>query len=619
MAAGPVASNDVFAPARLTVGIVSAGRVGSALGAALEHAGHVVFAVAAISDESVRRARQRLPDSRILPAPAVAAGSELLILAVPDTELPGLIAGLVAADAVLPGTIVAHTSGAHGVSVLTPLADRGARALALHPAMTFTGHDEDLTRLRSCCFGVTGADEVGYAIGQSLVIEMGAEPVRVLEQHRSLYHAALAHGSNHVVAVTVDATTALAAALSGPDREPDRWEATRVLGPLATAALENALHHGSAALTGPVARGDGAAVDAHLQALAELDSHLAAAYRAMSLRAAQQVHADTALLDLLTSTAPAGEGVRASHPGDAALPVAPSQGQAGEGAACLVHEPAQLTARVVAARAAGQQVGLVPTMGALHAGHLALVRQAQCDNDIVVVSIFVNPLQFGGDEDLASYPRNLDRDVALLREQGVGLVFAPSAAALYPEGPRTTVSPGPLGSDLEGAARPQHFAGVLTVVAKLLEVARPHRAYFGEKDYQQLVLIRQLVQDLNIEVAIEAVPTVRESDGLAMSSRNTYLDAGQRIRAALVSTALTAGARAAPRGGPAAVAAAAAVLADAPEIHVDYLQLRAPDLAPAPATGPARLLVAVRIGCTRLIDNVPVALGAPTGKEEGRG
>ncbi|WP_280183822.1 Rossmann-like and DUF2520 domain-containing protein [Nocardia cyriacigeorgica] len=306
MNSGNAASGPDPAPARLTVGIVSAGRVGSAFGVALERAGHVVFGVSAISDASVHRARTRLPESRILPVEEVAASSELLILAVPDSELAGLIRGLASAGVVRPGTLVAHTSGANGVGVLAPLTELGARPLAIHPAMTFTGHDEDLARLANACFGITAADEIGYAIAQSLVIEMGGEPVRVAEEHRTLYHAALAHGSNHLVTVIVDAVAALRAALDGPgllgqqvvDDAPGGL-AERLLAPLASAALDNALRRGQSALTGPVARGDAAAVAAHLEALDSLDPRLAASYRALSLRTAERVDSDAALIELL--------------------------------------------------------------------------------------------------------------------------------------------------------------------------------------------------------------------------------------------------------------------------------------------------------------------------------
>ena len=284
------------APARLTVGIVSAGRVGTAIGAALERAGHVVFGVSAVSAASVNRAQTRLPESEILPVDQVAARSELLVLAVPDAELETIVAGLAATESVKPGTLVVHTSGANGIGILAPLTARGATPMAIHPAMTFTGHDEDTARLSNACFGITAADEIGCAIAQSLVIEIGGEPVRVDEVNRTLYHAALAHGSNHLVTLVVDAVAALRVALRGQellgqqlvDDQPNGL-AERMLAPLLSAALDNALRRGPSALTGPVARGDAVAVAAHLRVLDEVDPQIAASYRAMSLRSAQRV------------------------------------------------------------------------------------------------------------------------------------------------------------------------------------------------------------------------------------------------------------------------------------------------------------------------------------------
>lgn len=262
-----------------------------------------------------------------------------------------------------------------------------------------------------------------------------------------------------------------------------------------------------------------------------------------------------------------------------------------------------------ALRHTGRRVMLVPTMGALHDGHLALVRAAKrVSGSVVVVSIFVNPLQFGTGEDLNAYPRTLDADMELLAEEGVEVVFTPTAAVMYPDGPRTTVHPGPLGGELEGAVRPTHFAGMLTVVLKLLQIVRPDKAFFGEKDYQQLVLIRQMADDLNLDSRIVGVPTVRESDGLAMSSRNRYLNPEEREQASALSSALLAGMYAAG-GGPAAVLdAARAILDEVPAIITDYLELRGPWLEDAPTAGPARLLVAARLGATRLLDNIAVEL-----------
>src|SRR6476659_11120982 len=286
---------DGLRPARLTIGIISAGRVGTALGVALERADHVVVACSAISQESRQRAQRRLPDTAVLPLDEVAGRAELLLLAVPDA---GLVSGLAATSAVRPGTIVAHTSGANGIGVLAPLTEQGCIPLAIHPAMTFTGADEDIARLPDTCFGVTAADDIGYAVAQSLVLEVGGEPFRVREDARPLYHAALAHASNHVVTVLLDAVEALRAALWGQELlgqelvdDAPGGIAERVIGPLARASLENPLQRGQAALTGPVARGDAAAVASHLRALAEVDPQLAQAYRANSLRTAQRAHA----------------------------------------------------------------------------------------------------------------------------------------------------------------------------------------------------------------------------------------------------------------------------------------------------------------------------------------
>ncbi len=267
-----------------------------------------------------------------------------------------------------------------------------------------------------------------------------------------------------------------------------------------------------------------------------------------------------------------------------------------------------------ALRHTGRRVMLVPTMGALHDGHLSLVRAAKrVPGSVVVVSIFVNPLQFGADEDLDAYPRIVEGDLALLRGEGVEIAFIPSVVAMYPDGPRTAVHPGPLGSELEGAARPTHFAGMLTVVLKLLQIVHPDRVFFGEKDYQQLVLVRQMVADLNVDVRVVGVPIVRELDGLAMSSRNRYLDPAQRELAGVLSAALLAGTHAASGGADAALQAARAVLSEVPALEVDYLQVRDPALGPVPLHGPARLLVAARLGAIRLLDNVAIEISTTVG------
>jgi pantoate--beta-alanine ligase len=254
-------------------------------------------------------------------------------------------------------------------------------------------------------------------------------------------------------------------------------------------------------------------------------------------------------------------------------------------------------------------VGLVPTMGALHAGHAALLEQARRTCVSVIASIFVNPLQFGPTEDLATYPRTLEDDVAMCEKCGTDVVWAPSVADVYPDGPaRIRPDPGPLGATLEGASRPTHFAGMLTVVAKLFGLVQPAVAFFGEKDYQQLVLIRRMAADLELHVGIAGVPTVRDPDGLALSSRNAYLAPEERAHALALSRALFAGRAAASDGAIAVITAATAVLAAEPGVRVDYLELKGADLGEIPEQGPARLLVAARVGRTRLIDNVEVTL-----------
>ncbi|ROT28044.1 pantoate--beta-alanine ligase [Micromonospora sp. HM5-17] len=303
-------------------------------------------------------------------------------------------------------------------------------------------------------------------------------------------------------------------------------------------------------------------------------------------------------------------------------------------------------------------LAVVMTMGALHSGHEALLRAARERADDVLATIFVNPLQFGPNEDFDRYPRTFDADLAVCAAAGVRYVFAPSREEMYPDGePMVRVNPGGLGEELEGASRPGFFTGVLTVVLKLLNLIRPDVAFFGEKDYQQLVLVRRMVRDLALDVEIVGVPTVREPDGLALSSRNRYLSAAERTAALSLSAALRAGAEAAAAGrgadgalaaafrafgagagggtpdavtGPATGSAAPTTAGEsgagapagspaaggsdgaAPAARLDYLVLTDPELGPPPATGPARMLIAAWVGTTRLIDNMPVELAPVT-------
>lgn len=265
-------------------------------------------------------------------------------------------------------------------------------------------------------------------------------------------------------------------------------------------------------------------------------------------------------------------------------------------------------------------IGLVPTMGYLHAGHLSLVRQARAESAVLAVSIFVNPTQFGPSEDLSRYPRDLPRDLALLEDAGVDIVFTPHAADVYPSGFLTFVSPtGPMSERLEAESRPGHFRGVATVVAKLFNVVRPHRAYFGQKDAQQVAVLRRMVADLNVPVTLRVLPTVREPDGLAMSSRNAYLSPKDRAAASVLRRALEAGrerfsAALAPEPASAAADSAAvaaildamrAIVAAEPRATLDYADVCHPDtFEPLTVlTAPALLAIAARVGPARLIDN----------------
>jgi predicted short-subunit dehydrogenase-like oxidoreductase (DUF2520 family) len=278
-------------PARLAVGVVSAGRVGSVLGAALARAGHTVVAASGLSAASIRRADQLLPGVPLLPPDEVVRQSDLVLLALPDDALAGMVRGLVATDSLRPGQIMVHTSGAHGIEVLRPAVDVGALPLALHPVMTFTGRSEDIERMASCSIGVTAAegDEAAWNVGEALAVEMGAEPVRIPESARTLYHTALTHGANHLMALVADCTELL--------RDSGISQPERLIAPLLSAALDNVLRHGDRALTGPVARGDVATVRAHLAVLAERAPEVAPAYAALARRTVARA-SDAGLLPL---------------------------------------------------------------------------------------------------------------------------------------------------------------------------------------------------------------------------------------------------------------------------------------------------------------------------------
>lgn len=281
-----------------------------------------------------------------------------------------------------------------------------------------------------------------------------------------------------------------------------------------------------------------------------------------------------------------------------------------------LDRPGTMQAWSDAARAAGHRIALVPTMGALHEGHEALMAEARKHADRVVVSLFVNPIQFDRRDDFEKYPRTTDADLAACRAAGVDAVYAPSPAAMYPEGFQTGVEPGRIAGPLCGAGRPGHFRGVTTVVTKLFHAVRPHVAVFGEKDWQQLAVVRRMAADLDFGIEIVGVPTVREADGLALSSRNRRLGAEERIAARCVPAALAAAEAAVAAGerrAAAVVARATAVVAAEPKARLEYAELRCPETLEevAEVSAPALLALAVWVGGVRLIDNRKLVPGGP--------
>jgi pantoate--beta-alanine ligase len=622
----------------LTVGVVGAGRVGAVLGNALRAVGHSIVGASGASAATLDRIDAMLPGVPVLEVQDVVARAEVVLLTVSDDALPGLVSGLAALGVWQPGQLVVHTAGRYGVDVLEPARRAGAIPMAIHPAMTFTGTSLDLARLAGCPFAVTAAATV-LPIAQALALEMGGEPMVLPEEARVVYHAALSHGANHLVTLIAQAERVLEAV--GVD------EPGRLLAPVLTAALDGAIRGGETGLTGPVVRGDVGTVSEHLRAIGALaaqDERLvdvppayialarATVQRSLALRRLSDTQAE-AILDVLGPGPAEATTALATSPSLSGPPAATADAagsrallqraaSAGEpGAPAIARSRAELDAALAALP--GRRA-VVMTMGALHEGHLELVRQAHAHGDHVIVTIFVNPLQFGAGEDLERYPRTLEADVAALGRVGVDLVFAPEPAVVYPDGsPLVRVSAGPMGDVWEGAVRPGHFDGVLTVVNKLMNLLRPDVALFGQKDAQQLALIRRMVRDLDLGVEVVAVPIQRDADGLALSSRNAYLTPGQRESALVLSRALRAAGRAAEQRGarPADIVEAAAAQfeeADAREpgaVEVDYVTLVDPDdlqTVPAGYRGTALLAMAARVGGTRLIDNALIHVGAST-------
>ena len=540
-----------------TVRIIGAGRAGGAMAEALAEAGWLV----------------QPPLTRASPAEALrqaAADVDLVLIATPDAA----VAEVAAAVEPSQSAVVAHMAGSLGLDELAAHRRRGA----LHPLVALPSAGLGARRLLGgCWFAVAGDPLI-----RRVVADLGGTAFEVAEADRACYHAAAVVASNHLVALLGQAER-IASASGAP---LDAFMS------LVRATVDNVEELGpAAALTGPAARGDTGTLERHLEAIAPAERP---AYKALSQQAARLAAAGAA-----------------SRPTGAA-------GRAGAGRITPWRERTipGMRKRLRAARAVGLEVGFVATMGFLHAGHRSLIEQARADNDVVAVSIFVNPLQFNPGEDYDGYPRDLERDIEMCADAGADFVFAPDADEMYPAAPATAVDPGPLADVLCGADRPGHYKGVATVVVKLLSIIGDCRAYFGEKDFQQLMIVRQVVSDLSLPVRVVGCPTVREPDGLALSSRNAYLSAEERAQAPILWQALNAGAELVESGetSPAAVQEAlAAVMATAPLAQIEYAAaLPAATLtADGPLRGEVRLLAAARFGHARLIDNIACRARAP--------
>ncbi|UJA20416.1 pantoate--beta-alanine ligase [Thermoleophilia bacterium SCSIO 60948] len=514
-------------------------------------------------------------------AAEVAARVPLVLIAVPDAAIEQ------ACEAIAPSLAedarVGHLSGARGLDALAAAARAGAATFSLHPLQTLP---DDGAELAGAWAAIDGSDDEARAEARRLASELGMRPFMVPASARSAYHAAAAIGSNLLVALEESAVELMGRA--GVE------EARAALTPLVLRAAANWADRGAAALTGPIARGDEAVVGAHREAIAGLAPELLPLYDALSDRARRLAGND--------SKRTAGPRV--------------------------IRTRAELRAALEPARRDGRTIGLVPTMGSLHAGHRSLLAAARERCDVVVMSLFVNPTQFGPSEDLDAYPRDEAGDLAAAAAERVDLVYAPAVEEVYPDGFATSVTVrGGLTDVLCGDPTrrgPAHFDGVTTVVAKLLAGIGPDVAFFGQKDAQQAIVIRRMVRDLELPVRIETMPTVREPDGLAMSSRNAYLSPADRERAPALRRALLAAERTLERDRsvPAALAAAREVL-DAAGIEPEYLEARdAENLKPDPDPRERSVLIALaaRVGSARLIDNVLVAppQGAPRADADDR-
>ena len=569
------------------VAVIGPGRLGTLVAVGLRRAGYRIAAVAGGTDMSRQMFADTLGGVHTYANVADAvASAELVVLAVPDRALEPLVRELALADVFGGAHQVVHLSGSYGSDILALAAHAGAQVAACHPALSVPQIVTDPDVLVNAAWAVT-ADPADQAFAIALVEDLGGNPFVVAEDRRVLYHAALTLASNATAAALVTARRLLHAA--GVDT-PEMF-----LTDLAIASVRHAVRDGVAGVSGPVVRGDLGTLQRHKDAIRLDVADVAPAYDAFTAATVQTVVAANPGVDAALLLAHVG------------APVRPTQPQ-------IVTTRSELFALLGPFKRAAQKVVLVPTMGALHDGHLALVRQARRHGDVVVVSIFVNPTQFDNPAYLDAYPRTVDEDVQKLAGLGPdapSFVFIPDGNEVYPSGaPRTSVTVAGLTDTLCGAHRPGHFAGVATVVTKLFSLTGCDVALFGQKDFQQTAVIRQLVHDLNLPVSVIVAPTVRDADGLALSSRNVRLSASARSQALALPRALAVAATTARShrdGVPVDVclSAAKAVL-DASAVALDYLSAVDP-VTLEPVTGSQKrvlLAVAGHVGAVRLIDNV---------------
>ncbi len=530
------------------IALVGAGRLGTTLATALRRAGLTV-------QGPLRRDEAPLPDTT------------LVLLCVPDDAIAA------AARAVAPGPLVGHCSGA---TTLEPLTAAGHEALSLHPLMTVPGGTSP-EALEGASAAVAGSTPRAVAAARALAAATGLRAIEVADADRAAYHAAASVASN--LLVTLEDAAERLAATAGVGREH--------LVPLVRAAVESWAVHGRGALTGPIARGDTETVRRQRDAIAERTPQLLALFDALA-----------------NATLEARGGLAAPRP--------PQRASTSEvaGGMDTVRTVAAVRERVAAWRSAGETVALVPTMGALHPGHAALIARARAAADRIVVWLFVNPAQFTEAADLAIYPRDEAGDAAVAAEAGADVLFVPEAGEVYPEGFATTVRVGGLGDAYEGEHRPGHFDAVATVVLKMLNMVGPDVAVFGAKDAQQVAVVQRMTTDLDLDVRIDVVPTVREPDGLAISSRNVHLDPDERARAAALHAGLAAAGAAATSGERDAGRLRAAVVRALRErgVEPEYVAVVDPrTFAPLTAVDDRALIaLAARVGATRLIDNLEV-------------